>query len=414
MRRRTFLVLSGSAGLAACTAGEAPPPTPGGPPLPLSGGASPGGAESRPAAILLPMSGPRADIGQAMLQAAQLAISQGNAPTLIPADSPGDPAAAVAAARGALGNGAGIILGPLTAVETQAVAPVATAAGVPVLAFTNTSSAAGPGVWTLGITPGQQVRRLVTYAQGQGRSRFAAFLPSSDFGQAMAAALSEATAERGLGSPQIAFHGHGMAAVSSGLKTLSAYEERWGPVQQQIKEARALGTREGREQAEQLTRTPVPPPPFDALLLGDTGDALAEVASVLSYYFVTPPTVQVMGPALWAAPASGAAQLRGAVYAAPDPAARQSFVQAFSARTGAPPPGPADLAYDAAAIARVTAPSGYATSALTNPDGFAGVDGWIRLLPDGEVRRGLAVFQIQSGGPQMVAPAPATPSSPEA
>jgi hypothetical protein len=37
------------------------------------------------------------------------------------------------------------------------------------------------------------------------------------------------------------------------------------------------------------------------------------------------------------------------------------------------------------------------------------------LQPDGEVRRGLAVFQIQrGGGAQMLAPAPESPAAPGA
>lgn len=409
MRRRAFIVLSGSSALAACAGGEAPlPPSylmPGPRGLAPLGGISPGGP-GRPVAILLPLTGPRADIGQSMLQGAQLALADPGGPALIPADTGGMPEGAAAAARGVLGQGAGLILGPLTAAETDAAAPVASAAGVPVLAFTNTSTAARPGVWTLGITPGEQVSRLIGYAQTQGRGKIAALLPETEFGHALAQALAAAAEERGLAPVEIRFHRAGMAGISSAVRGLSAYEQRWGPVQQQIKEAKAQGTPEGRREAERLTRTSVPPPPFDALLLGDIGDGLAELASVLPYYFVSAPAVQIMGPALWAATASGSGQVPGAWYAAPDPAVRASFVQAFTAKYGAAPAGPADLAFDAASIARVLAPQGYAPQALTNPDGFSGVDGWFRLLPEGQVRRGLAVFQVAPGGPRLIAPAP--------
>ncbi len=413
MRRRAFCVLSASAALVACSGEEYPPPPPylipGPAPLPGQGYA-PAGA-GRPVAILLPLSGPRADIGQPMLQAAQLALSGPGAPPLLPADTGGTPAGAAAALRGVLNNGAGLVLGPLTAAETDAVAPIAASAGIPVLAFTNTSSAARPGVWTLGITPGQQVRRLVGYGRDQGRIKFAALLPESQFGHAMAEALSAAIADTGLPPAEIRFHGDGMSAISAGVRGIAAYEQRWGPVQKQVRAARALGTPEGRREAERLTRTPVPPPPFDALLLGDSGDSLAELASVLPYYFVTAPSVQVMGPALWAAPSSGSASVRGGWYAAPDPGARAGFAQAFAARSGGPPPGPADLAYDAANVARALAPTGYAPGALTNPQGFVGADGWLQLLPDGQVRRGLAVFQVEPGGPRLLAPAPAGPQA---
>jgi branched-chain amino acid transport system substrate-binding protein len=73
-----------------------------------------------------------------------------------------------------------------------------------------------------------------------------------------------------------------------------------------------------------------------------------------------------------------------------------------------------DLAFDAAAIARVLAGNGgYSAGALAQPNGFSGVDGWLALQPDGQVRRGLAVFEIQRGGTsQLLAPAPTTPDAP--
>jgi hypothetical protein len=50
--------------------------------------------------------------------------------------------------------------------------------------------------------------------------------------------------------------------------------------------------------------------------------------------------------------------------------------------------------------------SGFSAAALTQPAGFVGADGWLALLPDGQVRRGLAVFRIERGGAQMIEPAP--------
>ena len=66
----------------------------------------------------------------------------------------------------------------------------------------------------------------------------------------------------------------------------------------------------------------IAPPPFDALLLADTGEALEEIANLLPYYDVSPSVVRIMGPALWALPSSGSGHFPGALYAAPDPAAR--------------------------------------------------------------------------------------------
>ena len=57
---------------------------------------------------------------------------------------------------------------------------------------------------------------------------------------------------------------------------------------------------------------------------------------------------------------------------------------------------------------------GFSVGALTQPAGFVGADGWFALLPDGQVRRALAVFAIERGGPQMVEPAPQSGNVPGA
>ncbi len=358
-------------------------------------------------ALLAPLSGPRADLGQALAQAAQVALAVPGAPMLDVKDTGGTPEGAAAAAQAAIAGGAGLIIGPLMSTEAAAVAPVARAASVAVLAFTNDPSQAQPGVWTLGITPGQQVRRLVAAVQGQNRSQIAALLPDNDFGHVMGQALMQACTANGLPPPNIVFHQAGMASINTTARGLADYANRRGPIDAQIKQARALGSPEGRRQAQDLAKTPIPPPSFSALLLADTGEALAEVASVLPYYDVDRSQVQIMGPSLWASPSSGSGQVTGAWYAAPDPAARAGFEQAYAAKYGVPPPVVADLAFDAASIARVLGASGgYSIAALTQPAGFLGADGWLELLPDGQVRRGLAVFRVVRGGPEMIEPAP--------
>ena len=419
MLRRAYVFLLGALITAAC-AGPSGPSGPGG--TSMTGSRStgtslqtmvPNRAGTGKVAILLPLSGPMATVGQPMLQAAQLALPSGGGPTLIAKDTAGTPDGAAASARAALTDGADLILGPLTAAETSAVAPIAREAGVPILAFTNASGQAQPTVWTLGITPGQQVRRLVAAAVSQGKNQFAALLPDNDFGRALGDALGSACAAANLPAPTIYYHTPGTAGITEAARNLSAYGSRRGPVDAQIKAARAQGTIEGRRQAAELAKARVAPPPFNALLLGDVRDELQLIAAVLPYFDVDQSSVQYMGPAQWAAPSSGAGVVTGAWYAAPDPAARAPLEEAYTARYGAAPPPLADLAYDAASIARVLAGrGGYSASALTQPSGFAGVDGWLELMPDGQVRRGLAVFRIERGGPAMVEPAPQSGSLP--
>jgi len=418
MRQPTFTLLIGIVALSGCgqqTSGRYGNGYQSGAFAPTSLGANTpefGGA-SRGAALLVPLTGPRADLGQVLLHAAQLALQDNRGISLDALDTGGTQAGAATAAQTAVTKGDSIILGPLTSAETASAAKVARGAGIPILAFTNDASQSQPGVWPLGISPDQQIRRLVIAAQAQGKTQFAALLPDSDFGRAMATALTSATASAGLPPPNIRMHGPGMAAVTAAARDLSDYANRRGPIDAKVKAARALGTPDGRREAQELVKTPIPPPSFNVLLLADTGDNLQEIAAILPYYDIDRSAVQIIGPALWADPTSGSGAVQGAWYAAPDNATRADLQREYTAKYGSPPSPLADLAFDAASVAKVSiGPGGAGMAILTQPGGFVGTDGWFTLLPDGRVRRGLAVFRIERAAPELIDPAPESAASP--
>ena len=76
------------------------------------------------------------------------------------------------------------------------------------------------------------------------------------------------------------------------------------------------------------------------------------------------------------------------------------------------PPRPAALAYDAvtlvAALAKAQGPQRITNEVLTNPSGFAGIDGVFRFRSDGTNQRGLAVLRVTRSGGEVVTPASRT------
>jgi len=402
-------------GLAACVAD----PTAGGYNQPIGLNMADGAPRAAPSgdvpghrvSILLPLTGPNADVGQALLRAAQLSLSQPGSPPLDARDTAGTPGGAADAARAALAGGAGIILGPLTAAETGAVAPIAVAAGVPVLAFTSDVTKAQPGVWTLGITPGQQVRRLVLAVQAEGKTRLAAVVPSNPFGDALATGMTAAAAEASLPPPRVERYSNNFAGLTASLKAVADYASRHGAVEARQRAAQAAPADPGA--APVGTPDALPPPPIDALLLGAAGPQLGQAAPLLTFYDIGPGQVRILGPATWAREGTQLGALSGAWYAAPDPAQRSFYEQQYTAKYGAPPRDLTDLAYDAAGVARAVADNtGFAGPSLTRGQGFTGADGLFSLLPDGQVRRGLAIFEIDKGGSHIVQPAPASMAAP--
>ncbi len=330
-----------------------------------------------PVAILLPLSGKLGEVGKPMLRAAQLSLSSPGSPILEVKDTHGTPEGAAEAVRDAIAGGAKMILGPLTSAETAQVAPIARRAGVPVLAFTNDQAQSQPGVWTLGITPGQQVRRLAGAAVQAGHAPLAALLPDNDFGKAMADELTRIAAASGQQPPFIRMHGPGQASITEVVRELAGTASADGVM------------------------------PFGAILLGATGNDLRAFAKALADAKIDRTRVQVLGPALWVDAASGSSAMSGAWFAMPDPDARRQLIRDYSAKYKDAPPPRVDLAHDAASIARVLGAQGRMSAAgLVQPAGFTGVDGWFALFPDGQVRRGLAIFRVDRKGPVKISPAP--------
>ena len=361
-------------------------------------------------ALLAPLTGSEAAIGPSLVNATRLGLGAGTVPPLDVIDTGSTPQGAAAAAEQAVGAGDSLILGPLTAPETSAVAPIAAAAHLEVLAFTSDTAVARPNLWTLGITPTQQVEVLVQAADAAGHRRFAGLLPLNPLGEAMDRALlnAEPTAPVRLYA--------NFTGMSEAARVLSDYyAARRGPIDARIKRLADSHDAADRAEAGRLARQPIPPPPFNALLVAETGSGLGELGSLLPYYDVNPGQVLVLGPGLWAAdPAAVAsAGFSGALYAAPDPADAQDFRGRYQLAFGSFPPPMAAIAFDAGSIARLATQAGaLESSALTNPAGFGGADGVFALQPDGLVRRALAVFQVGPDGARMIRPAPRALSAP--
>ena len=380
------LAIAAAIGLAGCTTGplpvglhNAPPPAP----------------ASLKVGVLLPLSGPNAGLGRDLQQAVQLALGpDGPQPDI--RDTQGTPAGATAATQAALAAGDVMLLGPLTQGETAAAAAVAS--GTPILAFTSDRQQGRPGVWPLGITPQQQVARLVKALSDVGKTQAAAVLPDNLFGAALADGLTRATTAAGDPQPIIRRYPTGnAAALDAALRDVSAIAIRRPPP--------PAPDPNNPAPPPDPTLEPIPPAPFDSLLLAEGGPGLRAIAAHLADYEIRSPAVQVIGPATWARDAANLTTLTGAWYAAPDPAARAGFERAYTARYGTPPPAFADIAYDAATLARLAVAN---PAALTRPTGIEGVDGPLALQADGQVFRGLAVFATSPSGARLVDPAPAS------
>ena len=327
--------------------------------------------------LLLPLSasGNAGVAAQSMKNAAEMALAEFQNPNiqLLIKDDGGNPQGAQQGTQQALDEGAEIILGPLFAGSVPAAAQLTRARGVPVIAFSTDSSVAGRGVYLLSFLPESDVNRIVEYSASIGKRSFAALLPENAYGNVVEAAFKQAVGRRG--GRIAAFEKYG-ADRAAAARTV----------------AQALGT-------------------ADALFIADDGDSVVTVADALTAAGANLKNIQLLGTGLWDNPRVLASPaLQGGLYAAPDPAGFRGFSGRYRAKFGSDPVRTATLAYDAvalvAALARTQGPQRFAQDVLTNPSGFAGIDGLFRFRADGTNERGLAVMRVGSGGGVPVAGSP--------
>lgn len=325
-------------------------------------------------AVIVPLSGTDAIVGQSIANAANLALLDSGDKTLrVTIYNSAGPGGASEAARKALGDGSRLILGPLLAEEVRAAAPVARAAGVPMIAFSNDEGVAGNGVYILGFTPNQSIARVVSLARERGASRFAALAATGLYGQRAGQAMLGAVQQSG--GRMVALQT--FDATAAGVRTAAAAINNKGPV--------------------------------DAVLIADSGRVAAIAAVALK------PGQRLLGTERWASDANLGATpaLRGAWYAA---VPNERFVQLttrYRARYGKAPYRLASLGYDAVLLAVRSGrdwPLGgrFPVGALSDRDGFGGVDGIFRFDRRGIAQRALEVRQVTATGTTTISPAART------
>jgi len=386
-RRRAVAGLLAGAGtlLAGCSAvsnyfpsASSPQPTAQAPQPPV---ATLGTGEVK-AGLILPLSatGNAGVAGQAMRNAAEMALAEFNSPNLqlLVKDDGGNPEAARQDADQAINEGAQIILGPLFAQSVSTAGQVARARNIPVIAFSTDANVASRGIYLLSFLPETDVARIVQYASSTGKRSYAALIPDNPYGTVVEAAFKQDVARRGGRVIALERYPHDKAAMAAPVKNIAQAAPR-----------------------------------ADALFIPDGGDAAPDVAAMLVADGVNTKKLQLLGTGLWGDDPriSSSPALDGGWYAAPDATGYREFATRYRARYKQDPVRTATLAYDAVALIAALVktqqgPQRFSPEVLTNPSGFAGVDGLFRFRADGTNERGLAVLRVTPQGAQVVSPAP--------
>jgi branched-chain amino acid transport system substrate-binding protein len=371
--RRKALAVGMMALVAACA--KTPPPiaTPTPTPTPTSS-TLPTDNDRHRIALLVPLSGDNAGVGQAIANATTMALLDTNAENLRITTYDTATGASSAAAR-AIADGNKLILGPLLGGDVSAVVSQSRAARVPLISFSNDSSVANDDVFVMGISPDQSITRTVNYASSLGSKRFAILVPNGAYGD----------------RAEYAFN----YAVSGNGGTIVARETFDRGNSSIVTAAQRLRQRGG----------------FDTLLVAEGPRLSIQAAGAVRPANATSPLL--LGTELWGGEASigTAAALRGALFSTVSDGRFNAWSRNYATRFGDAPPRIATLGYDAVLltlrIARDWRPGqNFPTAQVRDPGGFVGIDGPFRFRADGVVERSMEVRRVGASGIEIAEAAP--------
>ncbi len=368
---RALALLAGMAALTACATGPTAVTQSDGPAIDPN--------QTVRVALLAPLgSGDpgREQLGRSVVNGARLAeVDLRNASIdLTVYSSRGTAEGGAAAVTQAVAEGAQIIVGPFFSTATAGAQPVAASAGLTVISLSNNPEVAGQNVYIIGNTFNNTADRLVAYGLSRGLRNFGVVYPAGLEGETARGAVAGAVQARGA------------TLVASESYSLSV---------------------EGIRAASTAAAGRIAGSGANAVILtdGPTG-GLSFIAEGLRANGLSPVQAQFLGLQRWDASAEALTQpaLQGGAFAAPDPGILAAFEGRYRTTYGEEPTAAASYAYDAVAAvgamiadARASGGSPFATGRITQPAGFAGVNGAFRFLPNGLNQRNLAIIEVREG-----------------
>lgn len=379
-------------------------------------------------AVLLPMSGKFAAIGEELWAGMSLALGQESAASVTVYDTLGTEAGATQAVERALKAGSLLAIGPAGRLESRAAARAASAADLPIALLAPESNATDSeaGVFRLALSPSFEAEQAAIVAVELGYRVLAVMTPRDETGREQARAFAETARRNGAEVVAIGSYDPSAATLEQDFKKFLGLE---ATINRRYR--RHLRTY-GRKSWKSFT----PTLPFDFLYIPDTVERGSLAASYLPFFNVevrthdemsitrlqtkhrgrVPRVVQVMGGASWMDPSLGArggAAVEGALVIGTCPGGHgmdlsergRSFSDAFLQQRGRTPSAAAATANDAMNIVLqvrewAAAHGGTradATRAMRNAQLRDGVCGTQTMHASGQVEGEIEVLRVEQG-----------------
>ncbi len=358
-------------------------------------------------ALLLPLTGKYKDLGANLQNAAILSLFDNDEHSnieLIPFDSKGDEKEVKNAFAEIVRRNIKTVIGPVFSSEVEAIERDARKNGITVISLSNNQDLLGKidddgGVFLSGLSIEAQVDKLVSYAISKGKFNFAIIAPNNQYGQTITTIFKKLVRDRDANFITSAFYNSNVKDEDLNRivgRTITAFS---------VSDKLTEGGRKRVAKDVVINESDRTYPQI--IFIPESGKILSRIAATIKKQNVDERDYQLAGTAQWDEISTlNDPNLVGAWFAAPETERFHNFEKTYYQIYNKFPPRIASIAYDmVGASARVLDRNQMRKVTVSdlinyqNPpiNGFSGIDGMFRFVPNGLVQRNFAILQVGNG-----------------
>lgn len=361
-----------------------------------------------PVAVILPLSGKNAKIGQSMLNAINMSLfdnDQNNSVELSIFDDKSNEYSSKKIMDEIISKNIKLVIGPIFTNTIEAIAGIAAANDITLLSFSNNSSLANKkGVFLAGFAPEQEIDRITSYLIENGHTNFAVIAPNNQYGIRIAGTLRETADIKDANFISSQFYIDGTTDFSKTAATsLNSFiiSKNIQDYQDDLNIIKDKGEREAKRQ-KIISNNKLYP---DTILITESSNKVFDIAKEIQKNNVEGRDIKIIGTGYWNKdeilidPV-----LNGAIFPAPDNQYFSKFKDRYLQTYNEDPTRISSIAYDITAFVidltkelKGNKPTANSIVNYNGKKGYNGIDGTFRFLPNGMIERNLAIIEINGG-----------------
>ncbi len=347
-------------------------------------------------ALFLPFSGKNKELGWSLLNAASMSIFDNDLAhniELVLFDSKDSEAEARKAFLEIVERDIKIVIGPIFSQTVESIEDLAKKNGITVISFSNNRELSDKtnsegGIFLAGIAPETQIDRIVSYALSQGKNSFSIISPKNQYGTAVTALFKRVVKGRdGVFVTSEFYDQNGKDLDRIVNHTINAF----------VISKNSKKTKKDVIAESDRTYSKI-------IMIPESGKILSKIVAEIKAQNVDERDFQIVGTNQWDDNSTFSDyNLIGGWFASPENEKFRDFEKNYYKNYNKFPPRIASISYDmVAAVSKLidlkqgqTPTIKDFTGANLSPNnGFVGIDGAFRFIPNGLVQRNLAVLRV--------------------